>query len=71
VTFSVAAEAHLVRVHIDVPSRSRPPSIALRLRLPGGRRILSVSPRRPFDAASGTIYLHPRAKGLDFLVRIS
>jgi hypothetical protein len=52
-------------VHLDAPSAR----ILLRLRLPPGRRIVSVAPRRPFDAGTGTIDLSGVTSPIDFLVR--
>src|SRR5262249_48055130 len=61
VSYSLAASTRAVRVHVDAP-RGR---ILLRLRLPSGRRIVSVSPRRPFDAGTGTIDLSGAVRPLD------
>jgi hypothetical protein len=66
VTYSLEASAREVRVHLDAP-RSR--SLLLRLRLPGRRQIVSVTPRRAFDRATGTIDLSGESGPLDFLVR--
>jgi len=65
VSYSLAASAHSVRVHLDAPSAR----ILLRLRLPPGRRIVSVAPQRPFDAGTGTIDLSGVTSPVDFLVR--
>jgi hypothetical protein len=61
VSYELEARARSVRATIDVPARRAPSSLALRLRLPGGRRIVSVRvagrPYRRFDARTGTIEL--------------
>jgi hypothetical protein len=41
----------------------------VRLRLPAGERIRSVSPHRPFDVASGTIDLTGAVLPVDLVVR--
>ena len=56
VSYSLAASARAVLVHLEPPAE-RPRRLLLRLRLPAGVRIRSVSPRRPFDGATGTIDL--------------
>jgi hypothetical protein len=66
VSYSLAASAHQVRVHVEGP---RAPRVLLRLRLPAGRQIVSVTPRRPFDRASGTVDLSGVSFPLDLLVR--
>jgi hypothetical protein len=66
VSYIIEASARAVRVHLDVP-RAR--SLLLRLRLPGGRHIVSMTPRRPFDREMGTINLSGASGSLDFLVR--
>jgi hypothetical protein len=43
VTFSLRAEEAAVRADVVVPARSRPPGLRLRVRLPDGHRITSVS----------------------------
>ncbi len=57
VSFTLTAAARSVRVVLDVPARAAPRALRLRLRLPAGRRIRSVSPARPFDARTSTIDL--------------
>jgi len=69
-SYSLEASQHAVRVHVDLPERGRPRTLALRLRLPGGRRIRSVSPARQFDS-SGTIDLSGAHGSLDLLVQTS
>jgi hypothetical protein len=66
VSYSLEPSAREVRVHLDAP---RAPGLLLRLRLPAGRHIVSVSPRRAFDRATGTIDLSGLNGPLDFLVR--
>ena len=60
-----------IRAHVDVPSRGPLRTLALRLRLPAGRRILSVAPAHPFDARTGTISLTGQTGSVDFVVRTS
>ena len=57
VSYSLAAGARVVRVRVEVPSRDPPPRLLLRLRLPGGGRIGTVTPGRPVDRAAQTIDL--------------
>src|SRR4051794_26970970 len=60
VSFVITAGRSDVRVHLDVPSRPAPAQLAMRLRLPNGRRLASVSAGgRPvrFDRTTGTIVL--------------
>jgi hypothetical protein len=66
VSYSLEPAARDVRVHVDAP-RAR--SLLLRLRLPSGRHIVSVTPRRRFDRKTGTIDLSGTRGSLDFLVR--
>jgi hypothetical protein len=60
VSFSIAAGDSDARIHVDVPSRPTPPQLAIRVRLPNGRRLARVSlggkPVR-FDRTTGTILL--------------
>jgi hypothetical protein len=44
-------------VRVEVPSREPPRRLVLRLRLPGGSRIASVTPSRPIDRPTQTIDL--------------
>jgi hypothetical protein len=67
-SYSLEAARGEVRVHVVVPSRGRPRSLLLRLRLPGGERILSVTPRRRFDPTSGTIDLSGAKGTVDLVV---
>jgi hypothetical protein len=57
VSYSVVAGVRTLRVRVEVPDRSPPPRLLLRLRLPGGDRIGDVTPTRPLDAATQTIDL--------------
>ena len=67
VSYVLQASDREVRVHLAVPAHAR--RVLLRLRLPAGRRIVSVSPRRPFDAATGTIDLSGAAGTVDYIAR--
>jgi hypothetical protein len=67
-SYSLEAKRGEVRVHVVVPPRGRPRSLLLRLRLPGGERIRSVTPRRRFDATSGTIDLSGAKGTVDLVV---
>jgi len=67
VTYSLAASVHQVRVQLDPPPHAK--ELLLRLRLPAGRRIVSVTPRRRFDRATGTIDLSGVTVPLELLVR--
>jgi hypothetical protein len=69
-SYSLTASAHEVRVHLD-PLAKRPRSIELRLRVPAGTRILSVTPRGRFDASSGTIEVPVTRVPLDLIVQTS
>ena len=65
VSFTIAAESGTVRVTVDVPTRTMPKAVSLRLRLPHGLRLTRVTvggkPWRRFDSASGTVDLSGRA----------
>jgi hypothetical protein len=67
VSYSLDASAHEVRVQLDAPPRAR--KLLLRLRLPAGRHIASVAPRRAFDRATGTIDLSGVRGPVDLTVR--
>jgi hypothetical protein len=73
-SYSLAAGNATIRGTVDVPSRSPPAALSLRLRLPAGERIVSVSmngrPFRRFDAASGTITLSGLSGTLALLVHV-
>jgi hypothetical protein len=74
-SFSIEAREDSFQVTVDVPRRSRPRRLDLRLRLPGARRIdeVLVDGRafEEFDARSGTIFLPTRGGRLDVTVRVS
>jgi hypothetical protein len=70
-SFSLVATSHLVTVQLELPDANGPRTVALRLRLPPGKRIVSVSPHRRFDAATGTIELDGATGTLDLRVRTS
>src|SRR5262249_18203723 len=67
VSYVLRASAREGRAHVVVPAPS--PRILPRLRVPVGRRVVTVSPRRPFDADTGTIDLSGAAGTVDFIVR--
>ena len=73
ITFSIEAAAGSARVRLSVPNRSALPSLRLRLRVPGGRPITSVSldgrAWRRFDGADETIDLSRTKGSLSLLVR--
>ncbi len=66
VSYTLAASVRQVRVHLTAPPA---PKVLLRLRLPAGRHVVSVTPPRPFDRATGTIDLSGVTAPLDLLVR--
>jgi hypothetical protein len=70
-SYSLDANADSVRVHVDVPGRSPLRTLALRVRLPSGRRIRSVSPAHAFDSRTGTISLGGQTGTVDFVVHTS
>jgi len=70
VSYTLAAAPGEVRVHVEPPAR-RPPRLSLRLRLPAGERVRSVTPHRPFDARTGTIDLTGVKAPVDLVVRTS
>jgi len=57
VSFAIDAGASSLRVRVEVPSRTPPGRLRLRLRLPAGQRIGRVTPPRPVDARTQTIDL--------------
>ena len=73
-SFSLRASERSVRAVIDVPRRSRPGSLALRVRLPRGSRIAGVTlagrPYLRFDRRTETIDLSGRSGRLDLAVRV-
>jgi len=64
VSFSVDAGDRSAHVTVDVPHRSAPASLSIRLRLPHGERLTAVTlggrPWTRFDATSGTVDLSGR-----------
>jgi hypothetical protein len=69
--YSLEAAPGSVHVQVEVPSRTPPKQLSLRLRLPAGKRILSVTPSRPFEARTGTIDLSGMTGSLDLIVHTS
>jgi hypothetical protein len=71
VSFSLDSSAHQVRVHLELPRRLPGKAVLLRLRLPGGKRIRSVSPRYSFNPRTSTINLTGAGAATDLVVEIS
>jgi hypothetical protein len=71
--FSIESQARSIRVSLEVPSRARPRTLKLRLRLPRGNRMTSVAlngrPFRRFDSRAETIDLSGTAGTLELVVR--
>jgi hypothetical protein len=71
-SFSIATSPRAVDVSVDVPARTRPKALRLRLRLPRSARIARVlltgRPYRRFDRGSQTIDLSGRTGHLDLVV---
>ena len=71
VSFSLAAVKTTVTGSVDVPKRSTPQGLRLRLRLPSGRRISQVTlngrPYRRFDVDTETIDLTGNSGPLAFV----
>lgn len=57
VSYSIEAGARFLRVRVEVPSRTAPTRLRLRLRLPAGERVGQVTPRRPVDSRTQTVDL--------------
>jgi hypothetical protein len=74
ISFSLESTAGSVRASIAVPNRAPLRTLTLRLRLPRGHRISSVSldgrPWRRFDRETGTIELPTRAGQLDLVAHL-
>ena len=72
VSFSIVTGADSVRASVEVPHRSAPKTLGLRLRLPSGQRITHVTLNgKPFsrvDAVTGTIDLSGEAGSLELAV---
>ncbi len=71
VSFSLAASTHQVQIHVGLPRRLPGKTVQLRLRLPDGRQIRSVSPRYAFNRRTSTINLAGAAPSTDLVVEIS
>jgi hypothetical protein len=70
VSFSIAAVAGSVHVHVDVPRRSPPARLAIRIRVPSEYRLTGVSAGK-LDAATGTIDLTGKRGAVDIEVRLA
>ncbi len=57
VSYSIDAGSRALHVTVEVPARTPPAHLRLRLRLPAGERIGTVTPARPVDPARQTIDL--------------
>jgi hypothetical protein len=72
VSYSIVSGKRSARVSIEVPGRTPPRMLGLRLRLPRGYRLrrmtLNGRPFSGFDAATGTIHLSGRTGSLDLKV---
>jgi hypothetical protein len=70
--YAIDAGATSALATVDVPSRTRPRTLRVRLRLPGGRRIARVTldgaPWTRFNASTGTIDLSGRMGRLNLVV---
>jgi hypothetical protein len=75
VAFTLEASEASVRASVAVPERAQPRALKLRLRLPRGRRITSVTldgrPFDRFDRATGTIDLSGRRGTLELAAQTS
>jgi hypothetical protein len=71
VSFSLAASAHQVHVHVELARRLPGKSLQLRLRLPDGKQIRSVNPRYSFNRRTSTINLAGAEPSTDLVVEIS
>ncbi len=75
VSFSMRSSDDRVHVTVDVPGRSSLETLALRVRLPRGSRMIGVTldgrPYTRFDAQTETIDLSGRTGRLDLVVRVS
>jgi hypothetical protein len=73
VSFAIEARTGSVQASVVVPSRARPRTLRLRLRLPAGTRIASVllggRPLRTFDARTQVVDLSGRTGTLELEVR--
>jgi hypothetical protein len=74
VSFSITARTSEVRIHVDVPSRPSPSQLAVRVRLPNGRRLTSVTlggGAVRFDRTTGTIVLDGERGSVDLVATTS
>jgi len=73
-SYSITAGRDAVRVLVDVPARSRPPRLTLRLRLPRGSHLAEVRlggrPFGRFDPSTGTLDLSGRRGRVEVAVRV-
>jgi hypothetical protein len=74
-TYRIAAEADRVLATISTPERRPPAAIALHIRLPGDRRVASVTlndaPHDDFDAATGLVRLVAPRGALELEARLA
>jgi hypothetical protein len=73
-SYSLIAEANRIRVHVDVPTRAPMRELAIRLRLPNGRHMSSVTAGGRsirFDRATGTIDLTGFVGSIDLVAAVS
>jgi hypothetical protein len=74
-SYSLRASQGSVRAVVDVPGRSRPRTLELRLRLPRGSRIddvlLDGGPHRSFDPRTGTIKLPTAGRRLELTIDLA
>ena len=71
VSYSLAASGREVRVHVQLARPLPGKTIELRLRLPGGERIRSISPRYRFNRRTSTINLPGAALSTNLVVETS
>jgi hypothetical protein len=73
-SYSLRSTKDTIHAVVDVPRRSRPRALELRLRLPSGSRIAGITlggrPYGRFDARTETIDLSGRTGRLDLVVRL-
>jgi hypothetical protein len=69
-TYTLQSTTTAVRATIDVPARARPHELRLRLRLPSGRRVVSVDVGR-LDRGTSTIDLSGRTGTIELEARIA
>jgi hypothetical protein len=75
VSYSIESHADEVRVSLSAPTRQAPAELRLRLRLPGGRHIASVTVdgrhHARFDARTGTIDLSGHRGTVELRARVA